>query len=116
LSGTEQDVLQSIAHAFRLQRLRAHCGVGVESCDDCVHELGFEIRRVGELFFGVVRRLLLERFGFEQLTPQDKLVYVNNVIKGKRSPSNSSFTFLMISSRKAFCFSCTLPLPASVIG
>ena len=79
LSWAEQHVSDAALNGFRAQCLRTHHGVGLEGADDGVHEFGLKIRRVGELLFRVIGRLLLERLGLEEL-PHDHVVDVNQFV------------------------------------
>ncbi len=55
----EEDILDPALYRWGVQRLRAHGGMGVERAHDCIEQLRLEVRRIGELLFRIVRRLLM---------------------------------------------------------
>lgn len=75
----QEDVLHPLADGRGVQRLLAHRPVRVEGVHDGIHQLGVQGGGVGELLPGVVRRLLLQRLGFQQL-PLDDVVHVDELV------------------------------------
>ena len=75
----QQDVLHPALYDFGIERLRAHGRVGIQGVHDRVHQFRVEVRRVGELFLGVVRRLLAELLRFEEL-PLNNVIHVHQLV------------------------------------
>lgn len=80
---SQQNISQPLPDLFRIQGLPAHRAVRREGVDDGVRQFVGEVGRVGELFLGVVGRLLRQDFGLQQLALDDVVHVHQPVVVGQ---------------------------------